>query len=181
MKNLIISIILSVFLYSCINSIYDENIPNPIVKKDSLSVFKDIQLPKDSMNISLKMGDKLKIPLINDSLEIEILEISQFCLFGETSCDVSSTVKLRLIKNKINYTLPEFDLGWGAGTQKRIYFTPSCNLEEVNYFNHFVVFNKLIYVIKELTPYPKTRAEVNDLKEKKLYCVNLTILNKCTK
>lgn len=180
MKNLIISTILTILLCSCINAINENDSPKPITKIDSVSVFKDIQLGTDSINVIIKMGDKLKIPLKKDSLEIEVLKINKFCYLGETSCDVETDVYIKISLNNISNTFPYFDLGWGSGSKKHQFPTVSCTTLEP-YGGYYYVFNKLIFSIKEITPYPNSREELIDLSEKKLYYLNLTVLNKCTK
>ena len=162
-------------LLSCEKGIspYDEGV------KDSLTVFENLKIAEDSINAEGKVGDKIKIPLKYDSLEIEVVRISRGCYLGETSCDMSSDVLLRLSRNDIKYTLPLFDLGLGYGYKK--FQFPSVNCLVEGYGHWYYSFNNLIFLIREITPYPTSRQEVLNFSDQKLYKVKFTILNKCLK
>lgn len=182
MKNLIISTLLTVLLYSCINSNNNDNLPKPLTQKDSLSVFKDLKLPKDSLNFTIKMGDKIKIGLLNskDTIIVEAVEVSRFCFLGETSCDVPARIIIKLHLNNTTFTLPLLYLNDGNGTKKDIKPTVGCN-PDTNLSDWYFVIGNLIFSAKEITPYTNSRDENLYLLLNKLYYLNLTILNKCTK
>jgi hypothetical protein len=55
----------------------------------------------------------------------------------------------------------------------------SCLVE--GYGHWYYSFNNLIFVIREITPYPTSRQEVLNFSNQKLYKVKFTILNKCSK
>lgn len=176
MKNLSIIFCLFFVLISCLDSGEDFSSFNPELK-DSLIVFNQINLKADSANIEIKWGAKKTIPLENDSLGIEVLRVSRTCYLGETSCDVPSDVTLRITYNKINYTLPLIDLGLGYGYKKFQVPTPSCSVKGAGL--GYLVFKKFVFVVKEVAPYPSSRAEQISFFNQKLYTVKLTILKIC--
>ncbi|MCL9967774.1 MULTISPECIES: hypothetical protein [Aquirufa] len=169
---------LLLILFTCLGcrkgiSSFDESL------NDSLSVFQNLKIVGDSLNLELKVGEKINIPLNDDFLEIEVVRISRGCYLGETSCDMSSDVLLRLSRNDIKYTLPLFDLGLGYGYKK--FQFPSVNCLVEGYGHWYYSFNNLIFVIREITPYPTSRQEVLNFYNQKLYNVRFSILNKCSK
>lgn len=166
-------------LFSLIEISCNDSAIKILEKKDSTIAFKDIFLEKDSVRFIIKQGTKVKIPLKEDTLEIELLTVDKLCVIENCgTCDVPTRVQLKLTKDNISYLLPNFELGFG-NCQKSIFSPALCSINYPQYVISKYSFNNLIFSIIELTPYPQTTLQSIELNNKKLFYLKVLILNKC--
>lgn len=150
--------------------------PDSLVSKDDF--FETTKLLTDSINVSLKMSAEISVASTDGEFVIKFSANDPCPKNTCSTCDFGEGVVRIILKHKLDsVALTEIRL-FRCGKTPIYYQTASCS-QPKNNFSSYSTHGKLIFSIKELSPYPETITASNDLYYNNKYTLNLTIRNIC--
>lgn len=169
--NIAILLLLSI---GCVSKI-DNNSPTIDV-----AFFETCKLSQDSIRMNIQQGQKIAIQTDKGVVNLEFSSISKIC-YGEVCgfCDPSTDIVLTLSNENTSYKLPRFSIS-PCSKIPVINPAPKCNDPATKDGGNWALsYGKLIFGIVELTPYPQTKIDLQEAYDKKLFKLNLFIINSC--